>query len=114
MTLVFGNQSRDDVILKGELDELEKRWKGEGRFRVVYAVGKDEGDGERTRKGRITRELLGEVLPKECSEGDAKIFVCGPPGMEEAVAGKKGFLGFGAKEGILGELGYGREKIHKF
>lgn len=114
MTLVFGNQSQDDVILKAELDELEKRWKGEGRFRVVYAVGKDEGDGERTRKGRITRELLGEVLPKERLGGDAKIFVCGPPGMEEAVAGKKGFLGIGAKEGILGELGYGRETVHKF
>lgn len=114
MTLVFGNQSQDDVILKAELDELEKRWETEGRFSVVYAVGKDEGDGERTRGGRITRALLGEVLPKERLGRDVKIFVCGPPGMEEAVAGKKGFLGIGAKEGILEELGYGREMIHKF
>ncbi len=43
-----------------------------------------------------------------------KVFVCGPPGLEESVAGKNGFLGFGATGGILGELGYDKGMVHRF
>lgn len=31
---------------------------------------------------------------------------CGPPGMEEAVSGNKGYAGWRAMSGILGQLGY--------
>ena len=111
ITLVFGNQTDEDVLLKKEFDHLEARHPG--RFNVVYTVSKG-GEKEGYRKGYITKELLKDVLPEKRMAGSMKVFVCGPPGLENSVAGKKGFLGFGATGGILEELGYGRDMVHRF
>jgi cytochrome-b5 reductase len=102
------------VLLKNEFDELKKSHPG--RLQVVYTVSKGE-EKAGYRKGYITRELLKDVLPRndtEDTEERMKVFVCGPPGLEESVAGKKGFLGFGATGGILGELGYDKGMVHRF
>ena len=53
------------------------------------------------------------MLERETEEA-MKVFVCGPPGFEESVAGKKGFLGFGVTGGILEELGYQHDMVHRF
>lgn len=118
ITLIVGNRSPGDVLLKEELAKLERE--SGRRLRVVHTIGEGDGSDEQggkkegLRSGRITKELLGEVLSKEKLARDGKIFVCGPPGMEEAVAGKNGFFGWGKTGGILGELGYGNEVVHKF
>lgn len=71
-------------------------------------------------KGRITKELLKTVLPEpsgKSKEGgeNVKIFVCGPPGLYNAVSGnKKSPADQGELTGILKELGYEKEQVYKF
>lgn len=99
------------MLLKNEFDELKKSHPA--RLQVVYTVSKGE-EKAGYRKGYITRELLKDVLPRNDTEERMKVLVCGPPGLEESVAGKKGFLGFGATGGILAELGYDKGMVHRF
>ncbi|KAI7771895.1 hypothetical protein LZL87_006171 [Fusarium oxysporum] len=100
MTLVFGANTDEDVLLKKELDGFAKEFPE--RFSVKYTVSRPK-EGSVMRKGRVDKELLEEVVPK----GTEKVFVCGPPAMEEALVGKRG-------NGVLGELGIEKGKIHKF
>jgi cytochrome-b5 reductase len=102
MTLVFGVNSDDDVLLRKELEDFAREFPD--RFQVKYTVSKPK-EGSELRRGRIDRELLEEVLPKGTQ--DTKVFVCGPPGMEDALVGKRG-------EGVLGQLGFKKNQIHKF
>lgn len=101
ITLVFGVNTDEDLLFRKEFGEWESKFGG--RFKVVYAVSKAEVEGKGVRKGYVTRELLEEVL--EAPKKDTKVFVCGPPGMEKALAGKGG---------ILAELGYGKDQVHRF
>lgn len=107
--LLWGVNGMNDIVLKDELEELERRYPE--RFKVTYAIsgiGK-MGEGEKYRKGHVSREMLEEAI-KRC-EGrlgaarGMKVFLCGPPKMEEALDGKKG---------VLRELGLGRKEIYKF
>lgn len=100
--MVVGVNSDEDVLLKREFDEFERRYPG--RFRAVFTVSRPV-EGSRLRKGYVTKSLLEEVLGKERGE---MVFVCGPPKMEEALVGK------GGTGGILGELGFGKNQIHRF
>ncbi|KAK8079156.1 oxidoreductase NAD-binding domain-containing protein [Apiospora phragmitis] len=81
IALVCGVNSDADLLLKDEFDVFEKQFPG--RFRATYA----------------------EVLP---ASGSSKVFVCGPPGLEDALVGGKG-----KPLGILEQLGYGKDKVHK-
>ena len=101
ITLVFGVNSDADILLKDEFDRFERQYPG--RFRATYTVSRP-GTGSPYRKGYVTKELLQEVIP----ENGSKVFVCGPPGLEEAMLGEKG------KPGVLEQLGYGKDKVHKF
>jgi len=78
ITLLFGNQTDEDVLLTNEFDELKKSYPE--RLRVVYTVS-NGGQKEGYRKGYITRELLKDVLPKKDTEESMRVFVCGPPGL---------------------------------
>jgi cytochrome-b5 reductase len=46
------------------------------------------------------------------NEEDTKVFVCGPPAMETALLGS-GPFGKGGN-GILEQLGYSKDKVHRF
>lgn len=111
--LVFGVNAEEDVLLRRELEDFEARY-GRERFRVVYAVGSGGAsvDGGRFRKGFVTEDLVKEVAAAPAGDKSTKVMVCGPPAMEEALLGKKGW---GARqEGILARLGYSKEQIHQF
>lgn len=107
--LLWGVNGMNDIVLKDELEELEQKYPE--RLKVTYAVsgtGK-MGEGEKFRKGHVSREMSEEAI-KRCEGrlGDArgmKVFLCGPPKMEEAFDGKKG---------VLRELGLGGKEIYKF
>ncbi|KAK1837213.1 hypothetical protein QBC39DRAFT_336480 [Podospora conica] len=111
VTLVFGNVSEKDILLKEELDKLENTYPQ--RFRAFYVLDnppKSWVGGS----GFITKELLKTVLP-EAKEENVKVFVCGPPGMMNAVSGnKKSPRDQGELVGILKELGYTSEQVYKF
>ncbi|KAI1122083.1 oxidoreductase NAD-binding domain-containing protein [Nemania abortiva] len=111
VTLVFGNVTEEDILLKRELADIENTYPQ--RFRAFYVLGNPpkEWAGE---KGFITKDLLKTVLP-EPKEGNIKIFVCGPPGMYKAISGtKKSPKDQGELSGILKELGYTEDQVYKF
>ncbi|KAH7348572.1 NADH-cytochrome b5 reductase-like protein [Rhexocercosporidium sp. MPI-PUGE-AT-0058] len=106
ITLVFGINSEADVLFKEEFEEFEREF-GRERFRAVYAIsGTGMEKGREIRRGYVTRELLEREVGR--AEDGNKVFVCGPPGMESSLLGRRG------KGGILEELGYRKEQVHRF
>ncbi|KAI2640962.1 oxidoreductase NAD-binding domain-containing protein [Xylaria nigripes] len=111
VTLVFGNVSEEDILLKKELAEIENTYPQ--RFRAFYLLD-NAPKGWTGNKGYVTKDLLKTVLP-EPKEGNIKIFVCGPPGMYKAISGtKKSPADQGELSGILKELGYNQDQVYKF
>jgi len=111
VTLIFGNISEEDILLKDKFDELENTHPR--RFKVFYTLDKPS-ESWPSGKGHITKELLKTVLP-EPKEENIKIFICGPPGMYKAISGpKKSPSDQGELDGALKELGYSKEQVFKF
>ena len=111
VTLVFGNLTEEDILLKREFEELENTYPQ--RFRAFYLLDKPP-DTWTQGSGHITKELLKTVLP-EPKEKNLKVFVCGPPGLYKAVAGvKKSPSDQGELTGMLKDLGYGQDQVYKF
>ncbi|OXV09611.1 hypothetical protein Egran_02618 [Elaphomyces granulatus] len=111
VTLVFGNVTENDILLKKELQELENTYPQ--RFKAFYVLDKPPKEWTGG-SGYITKELLKIVLP-EPKEDNIKIFVCGPPGMYKAISGTKvSPKDQGELNGILKELGYDKDQVYKF
>jgi len=111
VTLVYGNLSEDDILLRKELAELENTYPQ--RFRAFYTVDKAPKEWKGN-TGVITKELLKTVLPEPKSE-NVKMFVCGPPGLMKAISGNKvSPKDQGELTGALKELGYEKEQVYKF
>ncbi|KAI5807608.1 hypothetical protein DFH27DRAFT_327571 [Peziza echinospora] len=112
VTLVYGNRSENDIILKKELERLENTYPQ--RFKAFYVLDKKPADSNWAVEGYVNKELLKTVLPEPKST-NLKIFVCGPPGMYKAISGNKiSPKDQGEVEGILKELGYTKEEVYKF
>lgn len=112
VTLIFGNVSEEDVLLKREWENLEQDYPN--RFRAFYTLDNPPEGWPESAKGFITKELLKTVLPKP-QDGNVKVFVCGPPGMYKAISGpKKSPADQGELEGYLKELGYSKDQVYKF
>lgn len=111
VTLVFGNVSEKDILLKKQLDELENTYPQ--RFRAFYVLD-NAPKGWNGGSGFITKDLLKTVLP-EPKEDNIKVFVCGPPGLMKAVSGPKvSPKDQGEVAGSLQELGYNKDQVYKF
>ena len=111
VTLVFGNLTEADILLKEEFQHLVNTYPN--RFRAFYVLDHPP-EGWLQGKGHITKELLKTVLPQP-EEANVKIFVCGPPGLYKAVSGtKKSPADQGDLAGMLKELGYTPEQVYKF
>lgn len=111
VTLVFGNVTEEDILLKKELQDLENTYPQ--RFRAFYVLDKPPADWTGG-KGFITKELLKTVLP-EPKENNIKLFICGPPPMYKAISGAKvSPKDQGELTGILADLGYSKEQVFKF
>ncbi|KAL9129966.1 MAG: hypothetical protein Q9217_001724 [Psora testacea] len=111
VTLVFGNVTEEDILLKQEWEHLENTYPN--RFRAFYLLDKPP-NGWQQGTGHVNKELLKTVLPEPKEEG-FKAFVCGPPGFYKAVSGaKKSPQEQGELTGLLRELGYKEEQVYKF
>lgn len=111
VTLVFGNVTEQDILLKREFEDLENTYPQ--RFRAFYMLDKPP-EGWMQGTGYINQELLKQVLPEPKVE-NIKIFVCGPPGMYKAISGaKKSPQDQGDLGGLLKELGYSKDQVYKF
>lgn len=111
--LLWGVNGPRDIVLRQELEALRAEFPE--RLSVTYAVSGKEtdvaalGSAEMFKKGYVNRGLVEEAIAR-CGgafgdEKGTKVFLCGPPAMEEAVAGKKG---------VLAELGLAKKEIHRF
>ena len=115
--LLWGVNGTRDIVLKSELEALQKQYPE--RLNITYAVSGPEaapeapipGPGGLYKKGYVDKKLVEEAFARcrKDSIGDeakgTKVFLCGPPKMEDALAGK---------QGVLGELGVGKKEIHRF
>ena len=104
VTLVYAANTEEDILLKEEFDTFQRDFPE--KFEAIYAVSQP-AEGSRSRKGRVTKELLAEVARTK-SSGDERVFVCGPPGMEAALKGDR------KSKGVLEELGYHKSQVHFF
>ena len=111
VTLVVGNITEEDILLKHELATLENHFPQ--RFRAFYVLDnppKTWTGGQ----GYINKELLKTVLPEPKTD-NIKVFVCGPPAMMDSISGnKKSPRDQGELKGVLKELGYTPEQVYKF
>lgn len=111
VTLVFGNVTEEDILLRKELNDLENTYPQ--RFRAFYVLD-NPPNGWSGGKGYINKDLLKTVLP-EPKEENIKLFICGPPGMYKAISGPKvSPKDQGEIDGALKELGYTKEQVFKF
>jgi len=112
VTLVFGNLTEEDILLKKELAHLENTYPQ--RFRAFYVLDKAPKEWAGN-TGYIDKNLLKTVLPEPKEGSNIKVFVCGPPGLYSAISGnKKSPKDQGELTGILKELGYKQEQVYKF
>jgi cytochrome-b5 reductase len=112
VTLIYGNLSEEDILLKREWEELENTYPQ--RFRAFYVLD-NPPESWQGGKGRVTKELLKTVLPEPKEGEKIKLFVCGPPGMYKAISGgKKSPTDQGELDGYLKELGYSKDQVYKF
>ncbi|GES62180.1 riboflavin synthase-like beta-barrel [Aspergillus terreus] len=102
--LVFGVNTEQDLLLKKELDEYTQRFPG--RFEYLYTVSRPTEKDTPLRTGYITEDLLKDVVDRP--DHDTKVFVCGPPALEESLVGSR------RAEGILARLGFTKNQIHRF
>lgn len=111
VSLIFGNLTEEDILLKKEFDELEQKFPQ--RFRAFYVLDNPPENWQQG-KGHITKELLKTIVPGP-EQKDVKLFVCGPPGLVNAISGpKKSPSQQGELGGMLKELGYTEENVYKF
>ena len=80
--LLYSSRSLADVIYR---DELERRAAEEPGLEVFHTLTRDQPDGWTRFARRVDDELLAEVA--WAPEEQARVFVCGPTGFVEAVAG---------------------------
>ncbi|KAF2429430.1 ferredoxin reductase-like protein [Tothia fuscella] len=112
VTLVFGNVTEEDILLKHEFEELENTYPR--RFKAFYVLDNPPEKWQQG-KGFITKELLKTVLPEPKEGEKVKIFVCGPPPLYKAISGmKKSPADQGELNGYLKELGYSKDQVYKF
>jgi len=112
VTLVYGNLTEEDILLKKEWQELENTYPQ--RFRAFYVLDNPPEQWQGG-KGHVTKELLKTVLPEPKEGEKVKIFVCGPPGMYKAISGgKKSPSDQGELDGYLKDLGYSKDQVYKF
>ena len=110
ITLIFGVNSDADVLFEPEFRDLER--KHPDRLKAVYTVSNPTASSPFP-KGYVTSELLKSNIPGP-EERNIKVLFCGPPDMEKAIAGPKGFIGSqGGVGGVLIEMGYSNDQVFK-
>lgn len=109
VTVIFGNQSSNDILLKDNLDEITKKNKN---VKVHFIIDKPEEKWQ-GQVGYITDDYAKKLLPPPSK--DTLIFVCGPPPMMEAISGSKTpKFEQGELKGVLKRLGYNEDQVYKF
>jgi cytochrome-b5 reductase len=110
ISLVFANQTPEDIILKDRIDSWAA--KHPDRFKVYYTVDKASKDWKGG-VGFVTDKVITErIAPPSDS---SLVMVCGPPPMMNHISGgKTPDFKQGELSGILKKLGYNESQVFKF
>ena len=73
LTLLYGSRTEEDILFRGELDELARVCP---KFKVVHVLSDEEKPG--FEHGFVTAELIKKYAP---AEGEYSVFLCGPEAM---------------------------------
>lgn len=79
ISLIFANNTLNDILLKEEIDELARKYPN---FQVHYTLleAPENWEGE---VGYVSKEMIEKYLPKPSSEN--RLFICGPPEMKKSL-----------------------------
>jgi len=114
VTLLFANQTEEDILLRETLEGITAKHKN---ITVRYSVDKPR-PGWTGFSGFVTQDVLKEVLPEQKRGEKILIYVCGPPPFYKCISGDKDFTksppGQGEVTGLLKDLGYTSEQVYKF
>lgn len=117
------NRNENDILLKPELDQLEKEY-GPDRFSVTYSItGEDNANYESGRGG--VEMALKALPPPSNGDGSTMIFICGKDGFVSHWGGpvgraspppgkKKGPKIQGPLLGVLNDAGYSASEVFKY
>ncbi|RHY34282.1 hypothetical protein DYB32_001048 [Aphanomyces invadans] len=109
VTLIFANDTEEDIILRDELASYEQIYPG---LKVINVLSKPSASWTGY-TGYVTKDILEKHLPGPST--DNLVLVCGPPGFMHAVSGGKAKdYSQGQVEGILKDLHYTSETVFKF
>ncbi|CDK30054.1 unnamed protein product [Kuraishia capsulata CBS 1993] len=108
--LFYGNKTPKDVLLHDELSSLASKYPKQVSI-VQFVDTPDETWKESV--GYISADFLKANLPQPSE--DVHIFVCGPPGLYNALSGPKvSPTDQGELTGALKELGFNKNQVFKF
>lgn len=96
VSLVFANVTDDDILLREELDQLQR---SHSKFSVFYVLN-NPPPGWSGGVGFVTEQILEKQFGKAAT--DSKVLMCGPPPMNKAM------------KTILTGLGYTDTQVFKF
>ncbi|KAK4331856.1 Nitrate reductase [NADPH] [Rhodotorula toruloides] len=83
LRVVDANKSEDDILLRAELDRIEKEAK-EGQLRITHVLSHPASDEWTGRRGHVDADLLRDALFPP--DKDSVVFLCGPPAMIQKAA----------------------------
>jgi len=98
VSLIFGNQTEQDILLHSEINDRAKRYPS--KFRVQYTLDRPPV-GWTQSVGFVTKDMIEKHLPK--ASDDVVVLLCGPPPM----------IKFACKPN-LEALGYNMDKVLEF
>ncbi|OJD29361.1 cytochrome b5 [Diplodia corticola] len=90
VSLVYANRAEEDILLRDELDRFARLYPA--NFAVHYMLDRPPDAGWAGGRGFVTRDVMADRLPPPAP--DAKVLLCGPPGMVKASKASLKDLGF--------------------
>jgi NAD(P)H-flavin reductase len=81
LSLVFGNRTTEDILLKQDLMDLASDFKDNFNLYLTVDIKPDEKEDWKQGVGFITKDMLKEQLP--APGVDVLILYCGPPPFEK-------------------------------
>jgi cytochrome-b5 reductase len=114
ISFLFANVSPDDIMMKNELDRLQREHSD--RFRVHYTVDRvPPGQKWDQEVGYISEQMIRKYMPGPEKGNEILIAVCGPPAMMDHVSGRKISSTIqGELKGILKNMGYTEQNVYRF
>ncbi|CAE6425362.1 unnamed protein product [Rhizoctonia solani] len=91
INLIYANVSKEDILLKAELDDLAARYPS--RFSVYYVLN-NPPEGWDGGIGFVTKDMIEKHMPP--TDSNIKILLCGPPPMINAMKKHLDDLGYPA------------------